>query len=85
MSVEAAGYVVVQEHYAIFGYGITQEAAWAEAEEWADLEDGEWPEDFACYPATAALLAEVEARGGDIPYGRVGGVCCTLIEEEAAA
>jgi hypothetical protein len=40
--------------------------------------------DHKIEPATAALLAEVEARGGAISWAKIGGVCCTRDEEDAA-
>ena len=39
---------------------------------------------FSCYPATAALLAQVEAEGGAIAWGVVAGIACTIDEEAAS-
>lgn len=95
-TITAAGYVIYNAE-AIFGRGDTETAAWADlANEMqmskvpheSEADDGEnfWSEDhFTAAPATAALLAEVETRGGAIAWGRVDGVACTLAEEEANA
>lgn len=40
---------------------------------------------FSAMPATAALIADVDARGGAIGWSIVDGVACTVDEAEAAA
>lgn len=88
---EIAGYIVYTPD-AIFGVGETEEAAWADAEQFLDHsgedEEGDDPLDDGspwCAPATAALIAEVQAKGGRISWGRMNGVHCTNEEEDAAA
>ena len=55
----------------------------AEADAHENENDGNWTRasSFTTQPASAALLAEVEARGGNIAWGDVGGVACTRDEE----
>src|SRR5262245_18499817 len=60
---KTTGFVVLQPGEVIFGTGKTTEAAWKDAEEWADGTDG-----LECWPATAALIAEVKERGGAIAW-----------------
>ncbi len=95
--VQAAGYIVA-DNETIWGYGETADAAWSHMLEEMRmngiqvLDDGEEAEhelaatadadDFRIWPASAALLADVERRGGDIAWRRVGGVACTVAEED---
>ena len=94
----AAGYIVHNDN-AIWGVGATADAAWEDfragmreagvviltTDQDADEQLGSWTRegDYTIRPATAALLAEVAARGGAIAWGEIGRVACT-IEEEAA-
>ena len=85
-SLEACGYIITTSE-AIYGTGITREAAWKDAEEWMDAPVEDAPEDPLhrepeCWPATMALLNAVNLRGGAIAWRRVGGVCCTTEEAE---
>lgn len=98
--IRAAGFVVVDDA-AIWGAGLTEEKAWAEVREGmrlaripheseVDTEDTYcpryWSEDrFEVHEATAALLKLVDECGGDIAWGQVGDVCCTVQEEEVEA
>ena len=98
--ITAAGFII-GDSAAIWGAGATEEAAWADLrdqmrvariphESEIDAEDTyapkAWSEDrFAVMPATAALLAAVEARGGLIAYAVVDDVACTESEEDEAA
>lgn len=95
---EASGFIIADES-AIFGVGLTQEAAWADLKRGMTLahipHQSEvdtydtycpkyWHEDnFTVLPATAALLADVEAHGGSIGFALVQGIACTGDEEEA--
>lgn len=46
-----------------------------------DLTDEEAEKKFDVYPATDALIAQVEAEGGAIAWRIVDGVACTVEEE----
>lgn len=80
--------------YAIFGAGSTEAEAWAQVVDgvgqFHDFAGNDTTADdaretqFSCYPATAALLAQVEDEGGAIAWGVVDGIACTIDEEEAA-
>ncbi len=91
MTVQAAGYIVYQSGFAIFGTGATPEAAEIDAQEWTDSGEidadaggsGEVNGEWYYLPATAALLARVEERGGTTDYSVVNGVACTADEEAA--
>jgi hypothetical protein len=78
---DAAGYIVYQSGFAVFGTGETPEAAEADAAEWADGEidaaeggRGEVHGEWYYLPATARLIAAVAERGGQIGFDVVGGV-----------
>ena len=92
---EPAGFIIA-DAAAIFGTGPTVETAWADLKNGmqtahvphqsdVDTEDSDcpkhWAEDqFEVLPATAALLADVEQRGGGITWSVVDGVACTEAE-----
>lgn len=93
---ECAGYVVTND-VAIWGVGTTAEAAWTDFLAGMDaanitvLDDdeevpehgGDWTREsgFEICPATAALIAQVEAEGGDISWTTLpSGVCGTRDE-----
>lgn len=92
---EPAGFIIA-DAAAIFGTGPTVEMAWADLKNGmqtahvphqsdVDTEDTHcpkyWSEDqFEVLPATAALLADVEQRGGGITWSVVDGVACTEAE-----
>jgi len=85
--IEAAGYMIQDiQGNAIFGIGETVDEAWAMV---LDAYGNDIAPDEACetqfktYGATAALMAQVKAQGGDIAWGVVRGVGCTVAEEEA--
>ena len=96
----AAGYVVCNNE-AIFGAGATADAAWNDfragmseagvAVLTADQDGGEqlgsWTResDHAIFPATASLLAAVEARGGAIAWEVASGLACTVQEADEVA
>ena len=40
--------------------------------------------DYRCFPATAALMAQVEAEGGAIAWGYINKIACTVAEEDEA-
>ena len=78
----SAGYVTQdKDGYAIWATGSTvseAEAATAEIAMDGDLSG------FNTYPATAALIAKVEAEGGQIGWDIVSGIACTREEAEEA-
>lgn len=92
-----AGFIVANNE-AIWGAGATADQAWSDFRRvmdsastviLSDADDigdqlGSWTRqsDYRICSASAALLADVEARGGNISWERVGGVCCT--PDEAA-
>ncbi len=92
---KTAGYVITdRNNEIIYGVGDTVDAAWnmIVQDGLADRlnADGEpmdrdevYEKHFRSHPATAALIAEVYERGGNISWGRVGRVLCTIAEEEA--
>jgi len=95
----AAGYIITDNEGIIYGTGATVDAAWADAEyafraaRVALLDDddsteqsGSWTRrsGLTVHPASAALLAEVESKGGDLAWRKVGGVAVTRDEADAA-
>lgn len=96
----AAGYIINDNEGIIYGTGATVDAAWADAEyafrtaRVALLDDdddsteqlGSWTRrsGLTVHPASAALLAEVESKGGDLAWRKVGGVAVTRDEADAA-
>ncbi|CAN2518792.1 hypothetical protein DCMDOH_13805 [Klebsiella pneumoniae] len=76
-TIKSAGFVAVQEGYAIFGTGSTSTEALENAKEWADDVSS-----LKTHPATQQLINEVEKNGGQIVWGYVDGVACTEAEEE---
>lgn len=83
MALSKAGYVITGET-AIYGMGDTPELAWEDAEEWCSWAacGPDWARGLECWPATAALIAEVKDRGGAIAWGTVGTIACTVVEME---
>lgn len=84
------GYAVVQLGYAVFGVGGTQVEAWSDASQFMSepMDDDSTEErgvhgELYCMPATAALIAAVQARGGDVSHDVVDGVVMTAAEAEA--
>ena len=96
-TIQTAGYVVTNNE-AIWGVGATADAAWSDFENQMEMAnvsivgdavddmDGSWTResDYTIRPATAALLAEVDAKGGNIGWSTRGGVACTRDEADAA-
>lgn len=78
---------------AIYGFGATVNQAWSDAKSNLDrpvnaftgepVSDDEWFAQFTISSATQALVDLVTKRSGDIAWGRVRGVACTVQEEEA--
>jgi len=99
MSMISAGYIVFDNNGTIHGCGATADAAWSdykttmaeaniavlEDDEDSTEQDGSWTRASAMQirAASAALLALVNARGGDVAWDTVGGVACTRDEAEA--
>lgn len=92
---EVAGYIIQDKQgTAIFGFGATVDEAWEMVKDGVGTffdaygnekaEDAAYTEDFTTLGATADLLAQVAADGGDIRWGRVRGIACTVEEEELA-
>ena len=89
----AAGYIVQdKDGYAIAGFGATADAAWAmTCDGIGTFHDAQGDDvahevaretQFLTIPATAALIAEVELRGGAISWTVVNGIACTDAEAE---
>jgi hypothetical protein len=97
--ITAASYVVCNNE-AIWGVGETEDMAWTDFVRQMENANilivswgGEPPDDGSAWtrghdyrvrPATAALLAQVEAEGGNIGWREAGGVACTVAESEEA-
>jgi len=82
-----------KQQNAIFGTGATVDEAWQQVTSETDrptnaydepVSDDEWFAAYTVSGATQALVDLVNERGGDIAWGRVRGVACTVEEEEAA-
>ena len=92
--IKAAGWVAIDKHgIAIQAIGATEEDALATAlrdagplfdAEGNDLPEAEALTQFRAMPATAELIADVEARGGAICWDEVDGVACVPADEEDA-
>ena len=93
--IKAVGYIIQdRQGNSIFGVGETVDEAWAQVIKAVgsffdaggnDIDpDIAYEAQFKTYGATASLLAEVEAKGGDIAWGMVKGVACTVAEYETA-
>lgn len=89
----AAGYAIKDiQGYAIYGTGLTVDAAWAEVVDLCgpfrnaagdDIDpDAAYETDFKTIGATAAMMAYVEANGGAVRWVEVNGVACTIDEAE---
>jgi hypothetical protein len=95
MTITATGYMIQDKQgNAIFGIGETVDEAWAhvvdEAGPFFDINGDEkladvaFAEDFRVYGATVALMQKVRDHGGAITWDVVGGVACTVEENEEA-
>lgn len=93
--IEAAGYMIQDNQgNAIFGIGATVDEAWAMVVDGVGtffdaygndiLADQAYETQFKTYGASAALMAQVKAEGGEIAWGVVRGVGCTVAEKEFA-
>ena len=86
----SAGYVIYDsEETAIFGAGASVDDAWEAVMDLCDrpvnldgepVSDDEWYTHFRVKSATADLLEQVESWGGDIAWGYLAGVACTVGE-----
>ena len=86
----SAGYVIYDsEETAIYGAGASVDDAWQQVMDLCDrpvdingepVSDDEWFEDFRVRGTTAALIAQVESEGGNIAWGYLAGVACTVGE-----
>jgi len=97
-TITAAGYIVADNNNTIYGTGESVADAWNEMTRvmreaqvvlLADDDDstdqlGSWTREsgFQVWPATRALLAQVDDQGGDLAWREVGGVACTRAEAE---
>lgn len=77
-TIKAAGFIAFADE-AIYGTGLTAEAALNDAKEWADDVTS-----LITAPATAALIELVNNGGAQAARGLVNGVYCTEAEEDAA-
>ena len=94
MTINSVGYIIIdQSEYAIHGYGPTVEEAWQMVVAECRGDFGTTPygepltadeafKNYRVLPASEALISEVQSIGGAIAWGKVGGVACTVIEEE---
>lgn len=93
MQLKSDGYIVQDyEGYAIYGIGSTEDEAWADTvdnvgtffDDYGNTITAQEARDtqFTIYPATAALLDQVDAEGGAITWGNVDGIACTGKEED---
>jgi hypothetical protein len=96
----AAGYIISDNEGIIHGAGATVDLAWADAEATfatarivllGDDDDsteqhGSWTRrsGLTVRPATAALIEEIDAKGGACGWRTVCGVACTIEESRAA-
>lgn len=96
-TIKSAGYMITDvQGTAIYGVGETVDEAWAEVVAEADPDtfedqdgnevshDEVFEKSYRAQAASAALIAKVNAEGGDLAWGEVGGVACTTDEENAA-
>lgn len=81
MTITAAGYIAVQEGYAIFGTGRNAPEAVLASAEW--LDSGSSSDELTTIPATQSLIDLVERDGGQVVYGMVNGIACTEDEESS--
>jgi hypothetical protein len=89
--INSAGYVIYDlDQTAIYGTGATVDEAWQQVMSGCDrplnafdgepVSDEAWFAQFKVRGASAALIAQVESKGGDIAWGYLGGVACTVDE-----
>ncbi len=84
----ATGWIATYQNITIDGIGATEIEARLDAEHSfrsAHLDPDDVEDvlaDLTVTPATAALIADVEERGGAVSWRYVGGVACTCDEEE---
>ena len=87
----SAGYVIYDsEETAIYGAGATVDDAWRQVMDLCDrpvnaytgepISEDEWFAQFRVKGASAALLEQVDSTGGDIAWGYLAGVACTVGE-----
>jgi hypothetical protein len=78
------------EETAIYGAGATVDDAWRQVMDLCDrpvnaytgepISEDEWFAQFRVKGASAALLEQVGSTGGDIAWGYLAGVACTVGE-----
>ena len=96
--IPSAGCVVCDQH-GIHGAGIDADQAWHDFKagmamanitvlqsdtDTHDTGSSTRLSDYRCFPATAALMAQVEAEGGAIAWGYINKIACTVAEEDEA-
>tara|TARA_R110000868_G_C10735238_1_gene751943 strand:- start:190 stop:501 length:312 start_codon:yes stop_codon:yes gene_type:complete len=97
----AAGYIISDNEGTIHGFGATVDLAWADAEatlataqivmlsddDDSTEQNGSWTRrsGLMVHPATAALIEEIDAKGGACGWRAVGGVACSIEESREAA
>lgn len=92
-TIKAAGWVAIDENgIAIQAVGTTESEALAAAlrdagplfdSEGNDLPESEALNKFRAMPATAELIADIEARGGAICWDEINGVACVPQDADA--
>ncbi|EAY0927137.1 hypothetical protein ABN12_004473 [Salmonella enterica subsp. enterica serovar Mississippi] len=76
-TIKSSGYIAFTDE-AVFGTGLTADAALEDAKQWADNVEG-----LQVGPATSALIESVCNGGAQNARGLVNGIHCTIAEEEA--
>lgn len=96
----AAGYIISDNEGIIYSTGATVDLAWADAEatfataqivllnddDDSTEQHGSWTRrsGLTVHPATAALIEEIDAKGGACGWRTVGGVACSIEESRDA-
>ena len=89
--INSAGYVIYDlDQTAIYGTGATVDEAWQQVMSSCDrplnafdgepVSDEAWFARFKVRSASVGLLAQIESKGGNISWGYLGGVACTVDE-----
>ena len=95
MTIKQSGYIVTGGDL-IWGTGKTSGEAWGDFlatmaqarveviyEPAHDMDNKALADKYMTRPATKALIERVWDSGGDCAWREVGGICCTVAEEEA--
>jgi len=83
-TITTAGYIVHDSEGVIHGLNSTAQGAWDDMlRTMRDAHILGGAEGMTIMPATAALLACVDDRGGNVAWGKINGIACTTEEEDA--